>query len=126
MNSTLVVISGAPIEYRMRATRELASSVTAEQFPATLHLAQAYAQLKAKVEQFFAPWRKTVADEKRLEDLIRKGHSRAARGLNDCDRTEAERAKREVERVLQEEVKATWPEADVADLVEEILGQWHE
>lgn len=123
---TLVAISGAPIEYRMRATRELTSFVTIDQFPETLHLFQAYAYLKAKVDQLFAPWEKALEDKKRLEALIREGRSLAVRGTNNWDRTEAERAKREVERELQEEVKAAWSEADVADLVDDILDQWEE
>jgi phage-related minor tail protein len=66
--------------------------------------------------------RKQEEDERRLEALIAHGLSHARwETMTGWDRTERERMLRDVERELKDEVKVDWSEANVTDLVNDIL-----
>src|SRR2546422_3443354 len=66
--------------------------------------------------------RKREEDERRLKALIAHGLSHARwKTMTGWDRAERERMLRDVERDLKDEVKVDWSEANVTDLVDDIL-----
>jgi excisionase family DNA binding protein len=66
--------------------------------------------------------RKQQEDERRLDALIERGTNYAwSETLTGWDSAEAQRARRDVERALKDEVKADWSEAEVEDLVNDVL-----
>src|SRR2546426_12552105 len=71
--------------------------------------------------------RKQQEDERKLKALIDHGNTHAwCETINGWDRSEAERARRDVERALKDEVKADWSEAEVDDLVNDVLYEGDE
>lgn len=71
--------------------------------------------------------RKQQEDEQRLESLVRHGNSRAwSKTITGWDWSEAQRARRDVERALKDEVKADWTEDEVDDLVDDVLDDGDE
>jgi len=71
--------------------------------------------------------RKEEDDARRLKALLDHGIN-YARGetITDWDTSEADRARREVERTLREKIKPAWSEADVKDVVDNVLAQWED
>jgi excisionase family DNA binding protein len=68
--------------------------------------------------------RKREEDERRLKALIAHGLSHARwETMTGWDREERERMLRDVERELKDEVKVDWSEANVTDLVDDILEE---
>jgi len=68
--------------------------------------------------------RKQQEDQQKVQSLIRHGNSRAwSETITGWEWSEAQRACRDVERALKEEVKADWTEADVDDLVDDVLDE---
>ncbi len=68
--------------------------------------------------------RKREEDERRLKALIAHGLSHARwETMTGWDREERERMLRDVERALKDEVKVDWSEANVTDLVDDILDE---
>ena len=66
--------------------------------------------------------RKQQEGERKLKALIDHGNTHAWREtINGWDWSDAERARRDVERALKDEVKADWSEAEVDDLVDDVL-----
>jgi len=71
--------------------------------------------------------RKQQEDERKLKALIDHGNNHAwCETINGWDRSEAERARGDVERALKDEVKADWSEAQVDDLVNDVLYEGDE
>jgi len=71
--------------------------------------------------------RKQQEDERKLKALIDHGNTQAWREtINRWDWSDAERARRDVERALKDEVKADWSEAEVDDLVNDVLYEGDE
>src|SRR5207302_11166651 len=66
--------------------------------------------------------RKQHEDKRKLKAMIDHGNTHAWREtINGWDWSDAERARRDVERALKDEVKADWSEAEVDDLVDDVL-----
>ena len=71
--------------------------------------------------------RKQQEHERKLKALIEHGNHHAwCETINGWERSEAERARREVERALKDEVKADWSEGEVDDLVDDVLYEGDE
>ena len=71
--------------------------------------------------------RKQQEDERKLKALIDHGNNHAwCETINGWDRSEAERARRDVARALKEEVKVDWTEDEVDDLVDDVLDEGDE
>jgi len=71
--------------------------------------------------------RKQQEDEQKVQSLIRHGNTRAwSETITGWEWSEAQRARRDVERALKEEVKADWTEDDVDDLVDDVLDEGDE
>lgn len=71
--------------------------------------------------------RKQQEDEQKIKALIEHGNNRASSTtINGWDWSDAQRARRDVERALRDEVKADWSEDDVDDLVDDELAEWEE
>jgi excisionase family DNA binding protein len=67
--------------------------------------------------------RKQQEDERRLNALIERGKSYAwSETFTGWEYSEAQRARRDVERALKDEVQADWSETEVEDLVDDVLG----
>jgi excisionase family DNA binding protein len=63
-------------------------------------------------------------DAQRVQSLTRHGNSRAwSKTITGWDWSEAQRARRDVERALKDEVKADWTEEEVDDLVDDVLDE---
>lgn len=71
--------------------------------------------------------RKQQEDERKMKALIEHGNSRAwTKTIAGWDWSDAQRARRDVERALRDELKADWSEDDVDDLVDDELAEWEE
>ena len=71
--------------------------------------------------------RKQQEDERKLKALIDHGNTHAwCETINGWDRSEAERARRDVARALKEDVKVDWTEDEVDDLVDDVLNEGDE
>lgn len=69
--------------------------------------------------------RKQEDDARRISTLIAFGNSRAQSAtMFDWDSSERDRARREVEEALKEQVKAVWSEGKVQDVVDDVLSRW--
>lgn len=123
----------APAEYQAKVVRDLLSSVTLESYPPDLSDYLARVQVNARVERILKRWKDEEANqraeresEQRLKSLILSGKWYAWTETRSWDRPAADRASREVERALREEVDAEWTEDDVRDLVDDVLDEWDE
>lgn len=129
----IATLTGAPPEFRAAVTRELGSYVNREQFPPSLDSWQVNEYLSALVEKVIKPWRdqqaaqrKAKEDRRRCDDLIWSGKMHARSQTSSWEWSDGERARREVERVLKEEVEPDWTRQDVIDLVDEVLEEWED
>lgn len=123
----------APPEYQAKVVRDLLTSVTLEDYPADLSDYLARTQVNARVEKVLRPWREEEArkrakleSQQKLESLILSGRWHAQTQTRSWDRRVADRANREVDRALQDEVDADWTNDDVRDLVDDVLDEWYE
>ena len=65
-------------------------------------------------------------EQGRINNLIASGKGYAQSETWDWDDPEKDRARREVERALRDQVRADFTEADVKDLVDDVLAQWED
>lgn len=123
----------APGEYQAKVVRDLLSSVNLERYPPDLpdHLARI--QVNARVEKVLKPLkdeeartRAKLESQRKVESLIRIGRWHAQAETRVWDRRAAQRANREVERTLRNEVGVDWTDDDVRDLVDDVLDEWYE
>lgn len=123
----------APTEYQAKIARDLFKTVNSDDYPPDMPYYVAYAQVDARVNELLKPWRDAQARERaKLEDaqrvaaLIRSGKFYAWTETQGWDSKAAERANREVERALRDDVAADWTKDDVRDLVDDVLDEWDE
>lgn len=123
----------APAEYQAKVVRDLLSSVNLEDYPPDLPDYLARVQVNARVEEVLKPWRDDqgrkaakVQSQRKLDSLILSGKWHAQTETRQWDRRAAERAKREVDRALRDEVDADWTDDDVRELVDDVLDEWFE
>jgi hypothetical protein len=114
--------AAAPIEFQASAKRDLIAYVTSERFPAALTADETGALLRRRVERIIKPWR----HEEHLSELLKDARTYAlVRTLGpDWDFEPAQEARREIERVLGEEVEPSWSREDVRGRVDELLDEW--
>ena len=127
------ILAGVPPVWRAKVGRELELYVTSKHFPPGLSDAEAIALVKKKVEKVLRPYRKKLADAEeeqedrlRVESLIKHGKSRAVTNTLLWDQLIRDDALGAVDQVLKAEVEADWTEADVSEMVDEILEGWEE
>jgi hypothetical protein len=127
----IAILTGAPPAYRAEVTRDLGSYVTSDQFPPSLNFWQVQQYLAARIEHVIKPWRdekdaelRSRQAEKHVEGLIWHGRMHAKTRTSGWDWSQKERAMREVERALRDEVEADWSRDDVVDLADEVLEEW--
>ncbi|MDQ6768657.1 MAG: hypothetical protein M3Z54_01560 [Gemmatimonadota bacterium] len=123
----------APAEYQAKVARDLFKSVNSDDYPPDMPYYVAYAQVDARVNEVLKPWRDAQArerskheEEERVIALIRSGKFYAWTETQSWDSKAAERANREVERALRDDVAADWTKDDVRDLVDDVLDEWDE
>lgn len=123
----------APAEYQAKVVRDLLSTVNLETYPPDLSDSLARVQVAARVERILVPWKKQEASknarresERKKESLTIAGKWYAHTETLTWDRRAADRANREVERTLRDEVDADWTDDDVRDLVDDVLDEWFE
>jgi len=123
----------APAEYQAKVVRDLLSSVNLEEYPADLSDYLARVQVNVRVEKVLKPWRDEEArsrakieSQRKLDSLILVGRWHAQVETRNWDRRAADRANREIERTLRDEVDADWTDDDVRDLVDDVLDEWCE
>ena len=106
--------------------------MTSKRLPPSLPPWEAQLIVKGRVDAIVKQYReaedqrrKQADDERRTKKLIAHGNNRAqSKTITGWDTSEAERARREVERALKDEVEADWTEGDVDDLVDDVLAEW--
>ena len=136
---------------RAKVVQELEAFVTKEHLPSWIADAEAKRLVEAKVdgviEHFREAWDERQQREREAEDhrrkgeeqrhqkeyeqsridnLIASGKSYAQSETWDWDDPEKDRARREVERALRDQIRADSTEADVKDLVDDVLAQWED
>ena len=123
----------APAEYQAKVARDLFKSVNSDDYPPDMPYYVAYAQVDARVTELLKPWRNAqererakVDDQNKVDGLIRSGKFHAWTETQSWDGKAAERAQREVERALRDDVAADWTKDDVRDLVDDVLDEWEE
>lgn len=123
----------APEEYQAKVVRDLLSSVNPEDYPPDLSDYLARVQVNSRIEAILKPWREEEArkrakleSQRTLDSLILSGKWHAQVETRTWDRRAADRASREVERTLRDEVDADWTNDDVHDLVDDVLDEWFE
>ena len=121
----------APADYQAKVARDLLLAVNDEEYPSGISDYLAREQIRARVDEILNPWRdaqervRAEADSRRKsEALVSAGTWYASTETRDWDRREADRARREVERTLRQEVEPNWTSEDVDDLVDEVLDEW--
>jgi DNA-binding transcriptional MerR regulator len=123
----------APAEYQANVVRDLLSSVDLDRYPPDLpdHLARVH--VNARVEKLLKPWRDGEArkrakleSQRKLDSLVLIGKWHAQIETRQWDRRAADRANREVDRALRDELDPDWTNDDVRDLVDDVLDEWIE
>jgi hypothetical protein len=121
----------SPPEYQAKVARDLLATVTAEEYPGELPVHVAYAQISARVDQILKPWRDAqdkeraqAEDQRKVLTLLQAGRWHALTETTHLDAKSRERAQREVEQALKEEVDSAWTVEEVKDFVEEIVDEW--
>ncbi len=144
---------GLPTEWRAKLEAEIEQYVTLEQFPLNGDFFVARLQISKRVREFLKPYEQEQAAEterqrqeqaaeaerQRKHDQVARAAEQRRQELIDYGRKLAyhetaswasddptAEARRDVELVLQAEVKADWKESDVRKLVEERLDQYEE
>jgi hypothetical protein len=133
-----------PVEWKACVVALLEDFVTARQFPISLSDQEAYAivqdRVRARLDRLRATeeqrrsreWTALLAhmDEARarqqVENLIRGGRSLALTMTQGWEHDDRERARRDIDRELRANVRSDWNEADVRDLVTDVLEEWEE
>lgn len=123
----------APAEYQAKVVRDLLSSVNRDEYPPDLSDYLARVQVNGRVEAVLKPWRDDEArkrgnleSQRTVDSLILSGKWHSQVETRTWNRRAAERANREVERALRDEVDANWTSDDVRDLVDDVLDEWFE
>jgi excisionase family DNA binding protein len=123
----------APTECQARVARDLVKSVNSDAYPPSMPYYVAYAQVDARVNEVLKPWRDAkererakLEEQERVTALIRSGKFHAWTETRSWDRKPAERANREVERALRDDVEADWTQDEVNDLVDDVLDEWED
>lgn len=133
---------GLPEDWRVKVRAELEQYVTIKRFPMQESVSSAPTTIRLHVEAFLAPYQEAKKKEEerqraseaaaraagdRRQALIRYGHQLVEHELGSWAWDDPkDEARREVELVLQAEVKADWDEGKVRQLVTELLDQYEE
>ncbi len=133
---------GLPEEWRGKLHADLEEYVTIERFPTASSVTSASTTIRHHVDAVLAPYHDAKkkeeererarqaaarAAEDRRQALIRYGHQLVDHELASWAWDDPkDEARREVELVLQAEVKADWDEGKVRQLVTELLDQYEE
>jgi len=122
-----------PQVWRAEVGKALERYVTSEHIPPGLPNAEAIALVKNKVDKVLRPYRKELADAKeaqedrlRVERLIKHGESRIVTSTLLWDQPTRDDIRRAVDEALKDEVEADWTDADVSELVDQVLEEWEE
>ncbi len=120
-----------PPEWRQKVSDDLDRFVTYERFPPTHPLDDApNAAIQARVNEVLAPYRKDAARrqeaEERRQTLIAYGRDHTRHITASWDYSSRSKALREVDRVLNAEVKPTMTEREVRLMADEILDKYSE
>jgi len=125
----LELTQSVPVAWQARVVRDLERYISIEQFPPSLTDGQARSFVEARVQRVLKPYRDARARvegkerrEAQRKILIDGGNSSAQlRALFLKPDELQEEACQEVEAELEDRVDADWTEAEVSDLVDEIL-----
>jgi len=135
------VPQGAPDMWRAKVAAALESFVTLKAFPDWIDDTQAYRIVRGRVDEVLQPYQEEVAhkkaddarkqqewlDERRVQQLVEYGKSYASSKMGwDWEFNDRARALRDVESVLQDDVKAAWTEQRVKDAVDDELAEWED
>ena len=132
---------GVPDSWRAKVATALEGYVTLEHFPSWVSDQQAYAFVRGKVDELLQPYRDEVAreqqeaargqqqaqDQRRVQALIDYGkHYASGETPFDWEADDRDRALRDVEQLLKDEVEPDWTEQRVKDAVDDELAEWEE
>ena len=121
-----------PTDWQARVVEDLEEFVIPKRVPPSLPPWQAQQIVKSRVDGIIKQYRdgedlrrKQEDDQRRVRTLVARGNNRAQWAtMSGWDTVEAERARRDVDRILRREVGADWSEADVDDRVDDVLAEW--
>lgn len=119
-----LVPPGVPRSYESEIRDGLDDYVTSRRFPAARPLYEAYDAIRAKVEAILERHNDELAAERRVEELIEYGRSRASYATSAWDFRDGEEAREEILDELERQVEDDWSEGDIMDLVDETLSEW--
>jgi len=121
-----------PTKWRAKVVEDLEEFVISKRLPSSLPQWDAQQIVKSRVDGIIKQYhdaedqrRKQQDDERRINTLIAFGKGRAqSETMFDWDTSERDRARREVEEALKQQVKADWSEGKVQDVVDDVLSRW--
>ena len=123
----------APPEYQAKVARDLLAGVTTEEFSSELGHEPACHVVAKRVDVVLQPWRGAEEQESFSAKARRKVEHLIAMGISDeytktwnWHSEGADRARRQIERDLRDEVEPNWTSEDVKDLVDDVLEEWEE
>ncbi len=116
-----IAAENPPPELRAKATRDLESFVTPEEFPPSLSLVNAVHLVRGRVEKILGRWKAERAASETRDKLLSFGRHKARMFTSNWDSTEASRAICALERALREERVTEWTQDDMLEYVENYL-----
>ena len=116
-----VTMENPPPELRAKATRDLESFVTTEEFPLSLSLVNAVHLVRGRVERILGRWKAERAASEAREHLLSHGRQQARMLTTNWDSTEASRAISALERVFRKAEVTDWTKDDMREYVENFL-----
>lgn len=136
-SALLTIPSRVPATWRARVIEDLERFVTAERFPSYLSGIEARTLGSTRVEEVLKAYYEECAREnatraaatkieQRLQNLRSHGTIYCSGETAGWDYIALVEARREVEQVLERDVKPDWTEGEVQDLVNETLDEWVE
>lgn len=126
-----------PDTWRAKVIEDLERYVTAQRFPNYLSIIEARNLVTARVKEVLKAYHESraretaereaaTAAEQRARSLRSYGITYSSQETASWDFAAILEVRREVERVLEREVKPNWTEGEVQDLVNETLAEWVE
>jgi excisionase family DNA binding protein len=136
-SALLTIPFSVPATWRAKVIEDLERYVTAERFPNYLSVIEAWNLAKTRVEEVLKGYHEERAPENaareaatkiehRLQSLKSHGTMYCSSETAGWDYTALVEARRDVEQVLERDVKPDWTEGEVQDLVDETLDEWVE
>lgn len=128
-----VITAQVPPDVRAQVVEDLEGWVSGRTVPGDLSEEEQRELVRQRVDRGLRPWRQQLErqrardrDQEQRARLIQSGTTHAMIGTFGWDFDDAEEARADVARRLRREVGSDWTDADVQELVDEVLSEWEE